>query len=141
MLTAYYPLKSVYAFHVVESTWLLRRYADVVTVDTDGEPRALAFAEGFVKVFRDPQSSVTTADLRGSGSVDTCTVYTLTALRGSDEGNPAAPVYHDVLFDVLGVTGAIGSAWPVQRVKGWPSSLGYETVLVRQGQRGLPPWV
>lgn len=140
-LTAYWPLQSVYAFHAPAEAWLLRRYASAVTVDAEAEPRMGPYAESRVQVFRDPRDSRGGQSDQGQQSADRCVVYTLQPLRGIDSQDPAVPVFHDVLFDVAGVTGNAGGAWVVAEVRGWRDALGYETVLLRQGQRGLPPWV
>lgn len=140
-LTAYHPLGGVYAFHAPAEVWLLRRYAAGVTVDAQGEPRVVPYMESRVQVFRDPRRQAGQQSDQGQQGDGRCVVYTTQALRGIDSQDPAVQVFHDVLFDVSGVTGAAGGAWVVQSVQGWRDALGYETVLLRQGQRGLPPWI
>lgn len=139
-LTAYFPLGQVYAFHQVAEAWLLRRYAQTVTVDADGEPRVPTWVEVPVQVFRDPRAQRALADDKGQTSAERCTVYAQTKMRITNAADPAIPTASDVLFDVAGVTGEIGSAWVAVEVKGWRDALGWETVLQRQGQRGSPPW-
>ena len=140
-LNAYHPLRAVYAFHERAEVWLLRRYAQGVTVDADGEPRLGAYVETRVNLFRDPRWQQSGQGDLGADSGEVCVVYSTTRLRPMDSDDPQAPTYHDVLFDVQGVTGASGAAWCVAVVGAWRDALGYEHKLVRQGQRGSPPWV
>ncbi len=140
-LTAYHPLRSVYAFHKAAEVWLLRRYTQGLTVDAEGEPRLGLWSETRLDLFRDPRSQVGEATLQGAESGEACTVYTTVRLRPLDSDDPSLPTYNDVLFDLQGVTGAPGAAWVVAAVNAWRDALGYETILTRVGQRGLAPWV
>ena len=139
MLSAYFPLTTVYGFHQPASTWVLRRYASTVSVDADGEPRTGAWAESPCPIFRDPRAQFVNPDDRGQVDAQRCVVFTQTKLRALDAGS-ADPRPIDVLFDVQGVTGEPGSAWVVSEVRGWRDALGWEAVLVRQGRRGAAPW-
>lgn len=140
-LTAYNPLEVVYAFHEASERWVLRRYAQSVTVDAYGEPVAPGYSETPVDLFRDSRSQrAQTSDL-GQVSAERCTVYLRVRLRVQDSSTPDVPTYSDVLFDVQGRTGEPGSAWVVTETRGWHPSKGFEHVLVRQGQRGYAPWV
>jgi len=139
-LTTYHPLRSVYAFHANAEVWLLRRYAQGLTVDAEGEPRLGPYSEARLDLFRDPRSQVGSASEQGADSGELCTVYTTTRLRPIDSDDPSLPTYNDVLFDLQGVTGSPGAAWVVATVNAWRDALGYETILTRVGQRGLPPW-
>jgi hypothetical protein len=140
MLTVYFPLTAVYGFHQPAETWILRRYSSTMTVDVDGEPRTGAWAESSCPIFRDPRAQVASPDERGQIDVQRCVVYTQVKLRALDASS-GTPRPLDVLFDAQGVTGQPGSAWVVQEVRGWRDALGWEAVLTRQGQRGVPPWV
>ena len=139
MLSAYFPLTTVYAFHQAAETWILRRYASEVTVDEDGEPRTGAWVEVPIPAFRDPRAEAANPDDRGQVDAQRCVVYTQTKLRALDAGSEN-PRPLDVLFDVGGATGEPGSAWVVSEVRGWRDALGWEAVLVRQGRRGAAPW-
>ena len=140
LLTALHPLRSVYAFFGTAEVWLLRRYAQGLTVDAEGEPRLGAWSEQRLDLFRDPRSQMGMSSEQGAESGEMCTVYTTVRLRPIDSDDPALPTYNDVLFDLQGVTGAPGAAWVVATVNAWRDALGYETILTRVGQRGLPPW-
>ena len=140
MLSAYFPLTAVYGFHQAAEQWILRRYAQEVTVDADGEPRTLNYVEMPIPVFRDPRQQGAALAQEGQVDAGRCVVYTQTPLRPMDASSPGQPRPLDVLFDAAGVTGWPGSAWVVQAVRGWRDALGHEAVLVRQGQRGNPPW-
>jgi hypothetical protein len=140
-LVAYHPLHAVYKFHAPAEEWKLRRYEQAITVNAAGEPLVGDFVEAGINLLRDPRAQEGGATQGGIGSLDTCTVYTLTQLRGVDSDDPDAPSYHDVLFDVGGYAGSPGGAYVVSKVLGWRDALGYETHLIRQGQMGNPPWV
>jgi len=141
MLTAYFPLTAVYGFHQPAEAWILRRYAQAVTVDADGEPRSAVYQESPLQVFRDPRAQQATPAEVGQTSTETCTIYSQTKMRTTDAANPSTPTTADVLFDVAGFTGEPGSAWIVSAVLGWRDALGWEIRLARQGTRGLAPWI
>ena len=140
-LTAYQPLRLVYAFHQAAERWILRRFAQAVTVDADGEARLGGYAEAAIDIFRDPRARRAPATDKGQESASRCVVYSTTNLRTLDSSDPDNPRATDVLFDAAGVTGVPGSAWVVAEVRGWRDALGWEVVLIRQGQRGFAPWV
>lgn len=140
-LTAYNPLEAVYSFHEKAETWMVRRYSQTITVDEYGEPKRPVYAETTVPLFRDGRTQRAKKEDTGTTSGERCTVYLRHKLRVVDAAAPDTPSFSDVLFDVQGFTGEPGSAWVVVETKGWHLAKGFEHVLMRQGQRGSPPWV
>ena len=131
MLTAYFPLESVYAFHEVAEWWTLRRYAIGVVTTPSGERIRPAFAEVPIKVFRDPRAMTAQQGDPGQADAWDCTVYLRTRLRTVDRD---APQQTDVLFR------SDGTAWQAVGVDDWTDARGCATRLVRHGKRGAGPW-
>lgn len=135
-LTAYFPLEHVYAFHEAAETWILRRFPPAVEVADGAERvRSAPWSESPIALFRDRSTKSTAQRDAGQTAPQTCTVYTRTRLRTTEDATDAT---HDadVLFDPVTL-----SAWQVTSSGDWDEARGYAVTLTRCGVRGQSPWV
>ena len=139
-LAAYLPLETVYAFHEVAETWILRRYMVGVNLAAGAErTRPADFSETPVAIFRDRSTSGTANRDAGQDNPQTCVVYTRARLFTTNDattGDQSA----DVLFDANPQSKTPGAAWQATSSGDWDEARGYAVTLTRCGQRGQAPW-
>lgn len=131
-LTAYLPLETVYQFHEVAESWILRRYPPQVQEAPGAERVRGTPVETVVDLFVDRSNKGEQQLAQGQTAPQTCTVYLRTRLLTTDQTNPQP---NDVLFDPQ------GRAWIAISCGDWDEARGFAVVLRRSGFRGQAPWV
>ena len=135
MLAAYLPLELVYAFHEVAETWILRRYAPATAIADGAERTRTTYVASPIALFRDRSTKGTSQGDGGQRAPQTCTVYTRTPLRTTQETNAAGAQPADVLINP-----GDASVWQATTSGAWDEARGYAVVLTRCGSIGVPPW-